>query len=168
MSSTGSSSELKPTLGLIGVTINAMALIAPGAFLWTTFQLQAPKTSATNMWASVALATIIALLTASCYATLSKAYPEAGAGSSYYYAEAAILAQEEHKHFRFARLAKFVTGWTGGIIGVLIGLGLTSTQVTMYAQRVSLGQFLLILEGTKEEIFRAQQLLNHQKISKLN
>ncbi|MBC7823317.1 MAG: hypothetical protein H7126_05485 [Candidatus Parcubacteria bacterium] len=53
----------------------------------------------------------IALLTASCYATLSKAYPEAGAGSSYYYAEAAIMVNEEHKHFRLARLAKFVTGW---------------------------------------------------------
>jgi basic amino acid/polyamine antiporter, APA family len=108
---TNSSSELKPTLGLVGITINAMALIAPGAFLWTTYQLQAPPDSAKNMWAAIALATCIALLTASCYATLSKAYPEAGAGSSYYYAEAAILAKEEHKHFRLARLAKFVTGW---------------------------------------------------------
>jgi len=35
-------SELKPTLGLVAITINAMALIAPGAFLWTTYQLQAP------------------------------------------------------------------------------------------------------------------------------
>jgi basic amino acid/polyamine antiporter, APA family len=108
---TNSSSELKPTLGLVGITINAMALIAPGAFLWTTYQLQAPPDSASNMWAAIALATAIALLTASCYATLSKAYPEAGAGSSYYYAEAAILAKSEHRHFRLARLAKFVTGW---------------------------------------------------------
>lgn len=105
------SGELKPTLGLVGITINAMALIAPGAFLWTTYQLQAPPDSAKNMWAAIALATCIALLTASCYATLSKAYPEAGAGSSYYYAEAAILAKEEHKYFRLALLAKFVTGW---------------------------------------------------------
>jgi basic amino acid/polyamine antiporter, APA family len=88
-----------------------MALIAPGAFLWTTYQLQAPPDSAKNMWAAIALATCIALLTASCYATLSKAYPQAGAGSSYYYAEAAILAKDDHKHFRLARLAKFVTGW---------------------------------------------------------
>jgi basic amino acid/polyamine antiporter, APA family len=106
-----SSTELKPTLGLVGITINAMALIAPGAFLWTTYQLQAPPDSAKNMWAAIALATCIALLTASCYATLSKAYPEAGAGSSYYYTEAAILAKGNHKHFRLARLAKFVTGW---------------------------------------------------------
>lgn len=114
MSSTQSSNAggLKPTLGLVGVTINAMALIAPGAFLWTTFQLQAPRTSAMNMWASVAIATAIALLTASCFATLSKAYPDAGAGSSYYYAEAAVLAKEEHKHFRFARIVKFLTGWS--------------------------------------------------------
>jgi amino acid transporter len=121
-----SSGGLKPTLGLVGVTINAMALIAPGAFLWTTFQLQAPKASAPNMWASVAIATAIALLTASCFATLSKAYPEAGAGSSYYYAEASILAKEEHKHFRFARIVKFLTGWSSHLYywvypGVMVG-----------------------------------------------
>ena len=29
--------EMKPTLGLTGLTMNAMALIAPGAFLWLTF-----------------------------------------------------------------------------------------------------------------------------------
>ena len=62
MSSTDSSTGgLKPTLGLVGITINAMALIAPGAFLWTTFQLQSPRASAMNMWASVAVATAIAL-----------------------------------------------------------------------------------------------------------
>jgi hypothetical protein len=27
----------KPTLGLTGLTANAMALIAPGAFLWLTY-----------------------------------------------------------------------------------------------------------------------------------
>src|SRR5471032_2339539 len=33
-----------PTLGLLGATVNAMALIAPGAFLWITYQLQAAAT----------------------------------------------------------------------------------------------------------------------------
>ncbi len=28
------------TLGITGLTMNAMALIAPGAFLWLTFQMQ--------------------------------------------------------------------------------------------------------------------------------
>jgi len=47
------STNMKPTLGLTGVTINAMALIAPGAFLWTTYQLQAAPGSALNMWFAV-------------------------------------------------------------------------------------------------------------------
>src|ERR1039458_2573239 len=33
--------KMLPTLGLTGVTVNAMALIAPGAFLWITFVQQA-------------------------------------------------------------------------------------------------------------------------------
>ncbi|MBV9852247.1 MAG: APC family permease [Armatimonadetes bacterium] len=104
-----SGGELKPTLGLTGVTINAMALIAPGAFLWTTFQGQSAW-GATSMWASVAVATLVALLTASCYALLSKQYPQAGAGSSYFYAEAAFLEKEEYAHFRLARVAKLLIG----------------------------------------------------------
>ena len=35
--------EMKPTLGLTGLTMNAMALIAPGAFLWLTFYVQATE-----------------------------------------------------------------------------------------------------------------------------
>ena len=37
--------EVKATLGLTGATMNAMALIAPGAFLWITYQLQAAATA---------------------------------------------------------------------------------------------------------------------------
>ena len=33
--------KMEATLGLTGVTVNAMALIAPGAFLWITFVIQA-------------------------------------------------------------------------------------------------------------------------------
>lgn len=101
---------MKPTLGLTGVTINAMALIAPGAFLWTTIQSQS-GTGATSMWSAVFIATVIALLTAVAYASLSKRYPEAGTGSSYYFAEMAILHKQEHKHFKFARVSKFLVGW---------------------------------------------------------
>src|SRR6266702_5026289 len=92
------STGMKPTLGLTGVTINAMALIAPGAFLWTTYQLQAAPASAPNMWFSVFVATIIALLTAIAYAVLAKKYQHAGSGSAYYFAEAAFLEKEEHRH----------------------------------------------------------------------
>ncbi|MDR3709735.1 MAG: APC family permease [Capsulimonadaceae bacterium] len=108
-SSASGGGELKPTLGLTGVTINAMALIAPGAFLWTTFQSQCAF-GASSMWASVFVATLVALATASCYAAFARKYPEAGAGSSYFYSEAAFLEQESHSRYKFARLSKLIVG----------------------------------------------------------
>src|SRR5271165_5194565 len=96
-SSGSTGGQLVPTLGLTGVTINAMALIAPGAFLWTTFEAQSVS-GGTSMWAAVFVAVLIALLTAIAYAALSARYPEAGTGSSYYYAEISVLQQEEHRH----------------------------------------------------------------------
>ncbi len=98
------------TLGLTGLTINAMALIAPGAFLWLTFQIQslygAPMAGAA-MWGGILLALLLCFATAVSYAELSKIYP--GAGSSYLYAEQAFLAKTHA--YKFARVAKFFTGW---------------------------------------------------------
>ncbi len=138
MASTSPSSAevtMQPTLGLTGVTINAMALIAPGAFLWTTYEVQAAPGSATNMWFSVFIATAIAMLTAVAYASLARRYPEGGAGSSYYYAEAAILQQAEHRHFKWARFAKFLVGWASHLYywiypGVMVAfMGLVITYI---------------------------------------
>src|SRR5258707_2051403 len=129
------STGMKPTLSLTGVTINAMALIAPGAFLWTTYQLQAAPASAMNMWFAVFVATVIALFTATAYATLDKRFPEAGAGSSYYFAEASVLQREEHRHFKFARLSKFIVGWASHLYywiypGVMVAfMGLLITYI---------------------------------------
>src|SRR6266536_1076563 len=85
---------LKPpsTLGLTGLTVNAMALIAPGAFLWLTFFIQAAygqPMAAQGMWFGIFGALILCLATAIAYAELSKLYP--GAGSSYFFAEQAFL-----------------------------------------------------------------------------
>jgi amino acid transporter len=100
----------RQTLGLTGLTINAMALIAPGAFLWLTFQIQslygAPMAGST-MWFGILAALLLCFATAISYAELSKLYP--GAGSSYFFAEQAFLSKT--KAYRFARLAKFITGW---------------------------------------------------------
>jgi basic amino acid/polyamine antiporter, APA family len=134
-SSNETSTGMKPTLSLTGVTINAMALIAPGAFLWTTYQLQAAPASAMNMWFAVFVATAIALFTATAYATLAKRFPEAGAGSSYYFAEASVLQREEHRHFKFARLSKFIVGWASHLYywvypGVMVAfMGLLITYI---------------------------------------
>jgi len=100
----------RQTLGLTGLTINAMALIAPGAFLWLTFQIQslygAPM-AGSAMWFGIVAALLLCFATAVSYAELSKLYP--GAGSSYFFAEQAFLSKT--KAFKFARLAKFITGW---------------------------------------------------------
>src|SRR5579864_5242859 len=102
--------EMKPTLGLTGLTINAMALIAPGAFLWLTYQEQslygAPMAGCA-MWFGIVAALLLCFATAISYAELSKLYP--GAGSSYLYAEQAFLSKT--KAYKFARVAKFFTGW---------------------------------------------------------
>ena len=100
--------EMKATLGLTGLTFNAMALIAPGAFLWLTFFIQA-TTGVTGpaMWIGIFLALLLCLATAVSYAELSKLYP--GPGSSYYFAEQSFLNHD--KHWRYARLAKFIVGW---------------------------------------------------------
>ncbi len=108
--------EMKRTLTMTGLTINAMALIAPGAFLWTTFQAQvvqqnAGSTTAFDMVPGLLFVLVLAFLTAFSYAELSNIYPDAGAGSSYYFAEAAFLQKEEAVHYKFARLAKFIVGW---------------------------------------------------------
>src|SRR5437764_6257016 len=100
----------RATLGLTGLTINAMALIAPGAFLWLTYQIQAlygAPMAGSAMWFGIVAALLLCFATAISYAELSKLYP--GAGSSYFFAEQAFLKRT--KAFRFARIAKFVTGW---------------------------------------------------------
>src|SRR5947209_8143890 len=118
MASESPGTGMKPTLGLTGVTMNAMALIAPGAFLWITYQLQAAQTvpgsdvsTGLDMWPGIVFALILAFLTALSYAELARVYPEAGTGSCYYFAEKAFMDKEGAHHHKWARLAKIVTGW---------------------------------------------------------
>jgi amino acid transporter len=100
--------QMQATLGLTGLTANAMALIAPGAFLWLTFIIQAGTgTTAPAMWLGIFGALLLCLATAVAYAEISKLYP--GTGSSYYYAEQALLSKD--KAFKYARVAKFIVGW---------------------------------------------------------
>ena len=130
MADKSTSSEMKPTLGLTGLTMNAMALIAPGAFLWLTFAIQgATGNTAPAMWIGIVIALLLCLATAVCYAELAKLYP--GTGSSYYFAEQSFLNHE--KVWRLARLSKFIVGWGShlyywvypgvmvGVMGVLCG-----------------------------------------------
>src|SRR3984893_5229877 len=127
---------MKRSLTLTGITVNAMALIAPGAFLWTTFQIQASQkggSTAPDMWTGLLFSLILALLTAYSYSELARIYPDAGTGSSYYFAEAALLDRESPGYRRFARTAKLSIGWIShlyywlypaimvGFMGILFG-----------------------------------------------
>jgi len=122
--------EMKKTLGLTGLTMNAMALIAPGAFLWLTFAGQsAAGATGPSMWIGILFATVLCLATAVCYAEMAKLYP--GTGSSYYFAEQSFINHDTA--WPYARLAKFIVGWGShlyywiypgvmvGVIGVISG-----------------------------------------------
>src|SRR6202789_2401839 len=115
--------QMKSTLGLTSLTSNAMALIAPGAFLWLTFAIQA-NTGITSpaMWMGVLTALLLCLATAVCYAEMAKLFP--GTGSSYYFAEQAFLNRE--KAWRYSRVSKFIVGWASHLYywiypGVMVG-----------------------------------------------
>ncbi len=116
--------EMQATLGLTGLTMNAMALIAPGAFLWLTFAIQgATGATAPAMWFGIIIALLLCLATAVCYAEMAKLYP--GTGSSYYFAEQAFLNHE--KAWPYARLSKFIVGWGSHLYywiypGVMVGV----------------------------------------------
>src|SRR6266566_7154688 len=121
--------QMQATLSLTGLTSNAMALIAPGAFLWLTFFIQATTgvagqpSTAPAMWMGIFAALLLCLATAVAYAEISKLYP--GTGSSYYYAEQAMLSKDAS--FKYARIAKFVVGWGSHLYywvypGVMVGV----------------------------------------------
>jgi amino acid transporter len=127
---------MQRTLTLTGITVNAMALIAPGAFLWTTFEIQAGQkggSTASDMWTGLLISLVLALLTAYSYSELARIYPDAGTGSSYYFAEAALLDKDDPKHHARARFAKLSIGWIShlyywlypaimvGFMGILFG-----------------------------------------------
>ena len=134
--------EMKKTLGLTGLTSNAMALIAPGAFLWLTFFIQATTgVTGPSMWLGVIGALVLCLSTAVCYAEMAKLYP--GTGSSYYFAEQAFLNRE--RAWKYARISKFIVGWASHLYywiypGVMVGtMGIVSGYLvgTLYPNFMS-------------------------------
>src|SRR6202163_4305252 len=116
--------KMTPTVGLTGLTMNAMALIPPGAFLWLTFAPQAAEgATAPSMWIGIVFALLLCLVTAVCYAEMAKLYP--GSGRSHYFAEQSFLYHETE--WKYARLSKFIVGWGSHLYywiypGVMVGV----------------------------------------------
>jgi amino acid transporter len=139
------------TLSLTGVSVNAMALIAPGAFLWITFQVQVGQTvpggtasTALEMWPGLFFAFVLALLTALSYSELARIFPEAGTGSCYYFAEKAFMDKEDRRHHRWARVAKLVTGWAAHLFywvypGVMVAFMATLVSYILGQFGISIG-----------------------------
>ncbi|HET7487096.1 MAG TPA: APC family permease [Acidimicrobiales bacterium] len=152
--------EMKRSLSLTGITVNAMALIAPGAFLWTTFQAQSAlargsSTTAFDMWTGLLFSLCLALLTAYSYAELARIYPDAGAGSSYYFAEAAFLDKEKASHRSMARAAKLTIGWISHLYywiypGIMVAFTATLfgyIWLTLFHHQLGYGALALVAVG---------------------
>ena len=90
------------------------------------------------MWPGLLFALILAMLTAYSYAELARIYPDAGTGSSYYFAEAAFLEKESPAHRRWARFAKLSVGWISHLYywiypGIMVAF--TATLFALHLQR---------------------------------
>jgi amino acid transporter len=110
---TGTTKPPRKTLGLTGVTINAMALVAPGAFAWLLYesQLAGEANGLGGIWPGVCAALIAALLTAFSFGELARRYPEAGFRSAYHFAEQVFRDSQHPLSAKMGRFAKFATGW---------------------------------------------------------
>lgn len=53
---------------------------------------------------------------------------------------------------------------TGGLVGALVSLGITENEAKQYAIQISKGNYLLIVAGTRADIFRAEHILHARGI----
>jgi len=137
---TTENNPVRKTLGLTGITINAMALTAPGAFLWLLYQVQSAAGigGVADIWPGVLLALLSTLCTALSFAELARRYPEAGFRSAYHFADRFFAAQKHPQHRSLARAGKFVTGWAAHLYywiypGVMIAfMGILADYLLRY------------------------------------
>lgn len=64
----------------------------------------------------------------------------------------------------FTLLSGGICTAAGGVIGALVGLGLTENQVNNYRKQLAKGNYLLIAIGTEQEIEAADRILGTQTI----
>ncbi len=54
---------------------------------------------------------------------------------------------------------------TGGIVGGLVGMGIPEERARTYSDRVDRGDYLIMVEGSDDDIRRAQNILSHRGIN---
>ena len=141
------------TLGLTGVTINAMTLIAPGIFAWALYQSQlaGELNGLGSLWVGVLAALAAALLTAFSFGELAKRYPEAGMRSAYHFAEQVFRDARHPLSPGQGRIIKFATGWAAhlyywiypGVIVAFMGILADYLLRRLGYQPTPFGQVLL-------------------------
>ena len=104
---------MRKTLGLTGITINAMALIAPGAPIWLLYQAQAVGTfeGSADIWPGVLAALLCAILTARSLGELARRFPIAGQRGAYHFADPALREVAKRGLTGWVRAGKFLIGW---------------------------------------------------------
>lgn len=147
----------KKTLGLVGVTVNAMALIAPGAFLWLMLPIQisgsneAGVTFSADIWPGIVVALGVTFIASFAFGELARRYPQTNYRNAYQFAERVFAEQDSPRYARLERLAKLVTGWVSHLYywlypGVLVAFTITITDYLLrylgYSPTV-FGQILL-------------------------
>jgi basic amino acid/polyamine antiporter, APA family len=152
---TPSTTPPRKTLGITGITINAMTLVAPGAFAWLLYQAQ--SAGAVNglggIWPGVLAALGAALLTAFSFSELARRYANTNLRSAYHFAEQVFRERTELKSLPLVRLAKFVTGWAAhlyywvypGVMVAFIGIITDYLLRQMGYSPTPLGQVILAL-----------------------
>ena len=106
----GMTSSPKRTLGLMGITIHAMTLIAPGAFVWLIFPLQVSIASR-GIWPGVILALAAAFLTSLGFSSLAARYPDAGNYSAYHFILRVFKDEAAFQGKGGLRWLKLLAGW---------------------------------------------------------
>jgi uncharacterized membrane protein len=53
---------------------------------------------------------------------------------------------------------------TGALAGALIGWGVPEDKAKYYDERVSQGDYLVVVQGTAEEILRAEAIIEHRGV----
>jgi APA family basic amino acid/polyamine antiporter len=105
--------QMQATLGLTGLTSNAMALIAPGAFLWLTFAIQANTASPAS---HPPLRHVVRHLCRPAAlpgdsGCLRRDFQALSRHRLQLLLRRAGAAVSKDKMFKYARVAKFIVGW---------------------------------------------------------
>jgi hypothetical protein len=75
-----------------------------------------------------------------------------------------LLAGEVASTLATAAAGAGIGAAAGGLLGGLVGLGVPEERAKIYSDRVSGGDYLVIIDGSEEEMYRAESILQNRGI----